>query len=174
MSPPIALTPPGPESSDEESAADRVIPLTGRQRGKPTSGATGPAGSIYQVEGSLALKAVAVPIGAISDPSSKEGIARTAVIVARALLEVLAGWRPATQLARWTSYTLQQDLERRAPRRPTGSALQLLRIRVHEQSPGIAEVCALAEDTTRRRVRVVALRLECQEGAWLVTRLQVG
>lgn len=167
MSPPVGLTPVGSDSSDEESALQAsVVPLAGRRRQS--------MGSVYQVEGSLALKSATLPIEETRDQPTVDGVARTAVIVARALLEVLAGWRPATQLARWTSYSLQQDLERRAPRRPTGSALQLLRIRVNEQSPGIAEVCALAEDTKRRRVRVIALRLEHQEGDWLVTRLQVG
>ena len=170
MSPPAEVTPVGPGScdDDDDDGAARVIPLKARRS------ASGPSSAIYQVEGSLALKAAGLPIEQIADPTSTDGVARTAVIVARALLEVLAGWRPATQLARWTSYTLQQDLERRAPRRPTGSALQLLRIRVHEQSPGIVEICALAEDTTRRRVRVVALRLERRDADWLVTRLQVG
>lgn len=165
------VTPPGPDSPGEDSAKPRVIPLAGRQgsTSRPGSG-----GATYQVQGALALKAVSLPIETIADPNSAEGVARTAVIVARALLEVLAGRRPATQLARWTTYTLQQDLERRAPRRPKGSALQLLRIRVHDQSPGVVEVSALAEDTTRRRVRVVALRLERREGDWLLTRLQVG
>jgi hypothetical protein len=143
-----------------------------------------PAG--YLAEGSLALKGLKALPGPMTptakplptDPSrgsaSQENIGRNAVIVARAMLEVLAGWRPASQLARWTSYPLQQDLERRAPRRPTGNPLQLLRIRASEQSPGIVEICALAEDTHRKRVRVIAMRLERREGDWVVTRLQAG
>ncbi len=131
-----------------------------------------PAG--YHAERTLALKAKSSPINAVPDSTDREGVGRNAVIVARALLEVLAGWRPASQLARWTSYSLQQDLERRAPRRPTGTPLQLLRIRASEQAPGIVEVCALAEDTLRKRVRVIALRLERREGDWVVTRLQAG
>jgi hypothetical protein len=100
--------------------------------------------------------------------------ARSAVIVARALLEVLSGWRPPSQLARWTSYALQQDLERRVPRRPAGNRLHLLRVRVSEPTEGVAEVCALAKDLTRRRVRVIALRMEQRSDGWVVTRLQAG
>ena len=130
-----------------------------------------PAG--YQAEGSLALK-VGSPMDADTGCPGNENVRRNAVIVARALLEVLSGWRPASQLARWTSFALQQDLERRAPRRPTGTPLQLLRIRLNVQGPGIVEVCALAEDTLRKRVRVIALRLEQRGDGWVVTRLQAG
>jgi hypothetical protein len=142
-------------------------------------GAVG-AGQAYQLslfEGSLALKVAAPlidepaqPIG----PTESPAVARTAVIVARALLEVLSGWRPASQLSRWTTYPLQQDLERRAPRRPTGSRLQLRGIRVSEPAAGIAEVCALADDHAQQRVRVIAMRLEDRDGSWVVTRLQAG
>ncbi len=52
--------------------------------------------------------------------------------------------------------------------------MQLLRVRVTEQGEGIAEVCALAQDTARGRVRVVALRMESRYGSWVVTRLQAG
>ncbi len=138
----------------------------------PVTVSAKPAG--YHAEGTLALKAKSLPVDAAGDSTDPDGAGRNAVIVARALLEVLAGWRPASQLAGWTSYSLQQDLERRAPRRPTGSPLQLLRIRASKQAPGIMEVCALAEDTLRKRVRVIALRLERREGAWVVTRLQAG
>jgi hypothetical protein len=99
---------------------------------------------------------------------------RSAVVVARALLEVLGGWRPPGQLARWTSYPLQLDLERRAPRRPVGARLQLLRVRVVQCGAESAEVCVLAHDPARKRIRVLALRLEQQERGWIVTRLQAG
>src|SRR5262249_52009651 len=85
--------------------------------------------------------------------------ARTAVTVARGLLEVLSGWRPPSQLSRWTSAQLQYDLERRAPRRPTGQRQQLLRVRLTEASPGVAEACALTKDLVRDRVRVMAMRM---------------
>lgn len=149
-----------------------------RPPSKPGATAAG-----YQVKGNLARKPEPLPepeaklaerqVGAASQTASA-GAARSAVIVARALLEVLSGWRPPSQLARWTSYALQQDLERRVPRRPAGTRLHLLRVRVSEPADGVAEVCALAQDTTRRRVRVIALRMEQRTDGWVVTRLQAG
>ncbi len=141
----------------------------------------GPAeGAAYQMalfDGSLALKVAArrteEPPQQTETPETL-AVSRTAVIVARALLEVLSGWRPASQLSRWTSHALQQDLERRAPRRPTGSRLTLRRIRVSEPAAGVAEVCALADDPAQGRVRAMALRLENRQGTLVVTRLQAG
>jgi hypothetical protein len=138
-----------------------VVALDSRRRPDPAA---------YQVDGALALKAVLPCLEELPAPDAH----RTAVIVARALLEVLSGWRPAHQLARWTSYELQQDLERRAPRRPVGARLSLRGIRLTEPTTGVAEVCALADDHAEQRVRVIALRLEDRQGAWIVTRLQAG
>lgn len=131
----------------------------------------------YRVDGSLALAAQPAYLEQLPEAlpaAAPPEVTRAAVIVARALLEVLSGWRPASQLSRWTSYPLQQDLERRAPRRPVGARLQLRRIRVSEPAAGIAEVCATADDPVQRRVRVIALRLEDRRGEWIVTRLQAG
>jgi hypothetical protein len=102
-------------------------------------------------------------------------VQRVAFAFSRAIVEVLRGYRPAAQLARWTCPTLQDDLERRAPRRPIGPRLQITRIRIGTPADGAAEVCALAFDPTSRRVRVHAFRLEQRSGSgWTVTRLQAG
>ncbi|HEX4429127.1 MAG TPA: Rv3235 family protein [Frankiaceae bacterium] len=137
-----------------------------------------PARGAWQTDGTLALKTDA-PLRSdpwIVDPApdTSDTSARAAVMVTRALLEVLSGLRPASQLSRWTSVSLQEDLERRAPRRPTGRRQHLLRIRLSEPSPGVAEVCALTKDVTRGRIRVMALRLERRGQQWIVTRLQAG
>jgi hypothetical protein len=137
-----------------------------------------PAGDAWQTEGALALK-TDVPLRddrwSVEPPvDAAAGATRAAVMVTRALLEVLSGWRPASQLMRWTSVSLQDDLERRAPRRPTGHRQHLLRIRLSEPAPGVAEVCALTKDVTRGRIRVMALRLERRGQQWIVTRLQAG
>jgi hypothetical protein len=164
------------EPSDQPGAV--VLDLR-RKRPLPSSPSTA-----YRVDGALALKEPlaarepleVAPLKAtpLEPVRTTPEATRTAVIVARALLEVLAGWRPASQLSRWTSYALQQDLERRAPRRPTGTPLQLRRVRISEQTAGIAEVCALADDPVHQRVRVLALRLEDRQGTWILTRLQAG
>ncbi len=140
------------------------------------------SGGPWQTEGALALKTDSplrenrwtVDPPAEAAANSADGATRAAVMVTRALLEVLSGWRPASQLMRWTSVSLQEDLERRAPRRPTGHRQHLLRIRLTEPAPGIAEVCALTKDVTRGRIRVMALRLERRGEQWIVTRLQAG
>ncbi len=102
------------------------------------------------VNGALALQP-ALPYLDAPEPAGPP-VARTAVIVVRALLEVLQGWRPVSQLARWTSHPLQIDLEDRVPRRPTGTRLQLRRLRISEPAAGVAEVCALADDPIRQRI----------------------
>jgi Family of unknown function (DUF6459) len=170
------------ESADFDQLADSadqpggvVIALHHRRRPSP-------AASAYQVrlvDGALALKpqlpsSPELPAAPKPAASAPPEVARTAVIVARAMLEVLSGWRPAHQLSRWTSYQLQQDLERRAPRKPIGARLQLRRIRVSEPAVGVAEICALADDPVQQRVRVIAMRLEDRQGEWIVTRLQAG
>lgn len=135
-------------------------------------------GAGYHLDGALALRLEGSPIArSRTDGASirdESAVHRSAVLVARALLEVLGGWRSPSQLARWTSYQLQLDLERRAPRRPLGSRLQLMRVRVMESEAESAEVCALVHDPVRKRIRVLALRLELREGSWIVTRLQTG
>jgi hypothetical protein len=138
----------------------------------------GHPGAGYHLDGALALRLQGSPRAnsPAGGPSihDESAVHRSAVLIARALLEVLGGWRSPSQLARWTSYQLQLDLERRAPRRPLGSRLQLVRVRVMESERERAEVCALLHDPVRKRIRVLALRLELREGSWIVTRLQTG
>jgi hypothetical protein len=141
-----------------------------RQGRRPSAG--------YHTDGALALRLDGAPrLTALAGDGPNRApspVHRSAVVVARALLEVLGGWRPPGQLARWTSYPLQVDLERRAPRRPTGARMQLVRVRVMASGPDSAEICALAHDPSRKRIRVLAMRLEQQQGSWIVTRLQTG
>ena len=133
------------------------------------------------VDGALALRADDAAGSSATAPPPRSGAGSdepsaqaSAVVAARALLEVLGGWRSPSQLARWTSPALQHDLERRAPRRPISTRLHLVRVRVSEPAPGVAEVAALTLDVGRQRIRVLALRLEMQQNRWIVTRLQTG
>lgn len=172
MTRPGSWAPEGPDSADKDRPRHGVVvPLASQKR---PGQAVRLSSARFQLDGALALKSTTAPAADVPGRGSGESVARTAVIVARALLEVLTGRRPASQLARWTSYPLQEDLERRAPRRATGSCLKLHRVRVREQAPGIVEVCALAEDPARQRIRVIALRLERRADSWIVTRLQAG
>ncbi len=98
----------------------------------------------------------------------------------QAVVEVLAGDRPAAQLARWTTAGVYYDLQRSATRaareravfarRPPADAVRS--VHVSEPAPGVAEVCALVERGPR--VRALALRLEELDGRWQCTALRLG
>jgi hypothetical protein len=97
----------------------------------------------------------------------------------QAVVEVLAGDRPAAQLARWTTAGVYYDLQRTATRaarersvfahRPTADVVRSLH--VSEPADGVAEVCALVDGG--RRVRALALRIEDLDGRWQCTKLRL-
>lgn len=98
----------------------------------------------------------------------------------QALLEVLAGSRPLSQLRRFTSDRVYADLRARAsrrggdrpstPRQPGGSTVRS----VHVTAPGDGVVEACAVISRGGRFRAVALRLEGRNGRWQCTALRVG
>jgi hypothetical protein len=166
-----------PDGEPDPEHAAIVIPIGPRRAQAPRADPPGGSGA-WQTDGALALRIGPLPAGESRLVSQADGVpqgaARAAVVVSRALLEVLSGWRPPGQLCRWTSAQLQYDLERRAPRRPTGQRQQLLRVRLTQPSPGVAEACALTRDLVRGRVRVMAMRMELRGEQWIVTRLVAG
>ncbi|MGI8699254.1 MAG: Rv3235 family protein [Mycobacteriales bacterium] len=97
----------------------------------------------------------------------------------QAVVEVLSGDRPATQLARWTTAGVYYDLQRAATRAARERAVFASRPRtdvvrslhVSEPADGVAEVCALIERD--RRVRALALRIEGLDGRWQCTSLRM-
>ncbi len=107
--------------------------------------------------------------------------AATCAALVRAVVEVLAGVRPVTQLARWTTHEVHAALTRRtalaARTRPTGQprltrAAVVRGVRVCVPADGVAEVSAVVIDA--ERVRAVAVRLEGLDGRWRATALEVG
>ena len=95
----------------------------------------------------------------------------------QAVIEVLAGDRPASQLVRWTTTEVYDDVACRiTPGGRPGSAVParavVRSVHVTEPADGVAEVAALV----RRGVRVtaVALRLEGMDGRWQCTALELG
>lgn len=112
-------------------------------------------------------------------------IAEPGVVVRRlalAAVEVIAGLRPAAQLARWLTPGVLQavrvraDLHRRATSaagRTVGSRPPVVRsthvCRVEER---VVEAAVVVDDGCR--VRAVALRLETHRGMWRATALDVG
>lgn len=97
----------------------------------------------------------------------------------QAVVEVLAGDRPAAQLARWTAAGVYYDLQRMATRAARERAVfaqrppvDLVRsLHVSEPADGVAEVCALVE--RGQRARALALRIEGRDGRWECTALRL-
>ncbi len=98
--------------------------------------------------------------------------------IAQAVVEVISGQRPATQLIRHTSPTVYSLLARRAlvsSRRLRGGARRaavVRRIRLCEPADGVIEACAVV--VSHGRVRALAFRLEGLDGRWLMTQVAVG
>jgi Family of unknown function (DUF6459) len=96
----------------------------------------------------------------------------------QAVLEVLTGDRPITQLIRWTDEDVYDELSRRldvlqARRRgvPVRSGRhQVATVHVWQVSEGRAEVAARV--TNGRRSRAVAARLDLHRGRWVCTAIQ--
>lgn len=100
--------------------------------------------------------------------------------MARAVIEAVAGERPATQLAKWTTREVFNQVSVRAQvarRHPAGKALaaplrKVGSVRVCPVTPGVIEACAVVSGMTR--ARAVAMRFEAREDRWILTALQLG
>ncbi len=95
----------------------------------------------------------------------------------QAVVEVLAGDRPASQLVRWTTTEVYDDVACRVtPGGRPGSAVPpravVRSVRVTEPADGVSEVSALVRRGPR--VTAVALRLEGMDGRWQCTALELG
>ena len=108
----------------------------------------------------------------------------TSVALVQAVIEVLAGTRPVTQLVRWLAPDVYIGLQRRAvlgartQRRDRTLGSGAVRrpvvrgVRVCSPADGVAEASAVVLD--RGRVRAVAVRLEGLDGRWRATALEIG
>lgn len=97
--------------------------------------------------------------------------------LAQALVEVMAGVRPAPQVLRWTSPSVYSVVARRAAlavRRGSGGRRSpvVRSIRVEEPADAVVEACAVV--VHHDRVRAVALRLVGLDNRWVVTALEMG
>lgn len=114
------------------------------------------------------------PRVALPDPRSWSGR------FVQALVEVLAGDRPAAQLLRWTDHRVYNDvLNRVRALGPSGSAQRgdrgramVRSVHVCEPRDGVAEVAVHVNHGGRSRA--VAVRLEGLDGRWRCTALQLG
>ncbi len=97
--------------------------------------------------------------------------------LAQALVEVMAGTRPAPQVIRWTTPEVYAVLARRAlvaARRNLPSARRAVvrRVRVTEPADGVVEACAVIVQPDR--VAAMAIRMTGLDGRWVVTDLTIG
>ena len=99
-------------------------------------------------------------------PSARQ----TAGILARALIEALAGVRQVGQLSVHCSPEVFAGLRGRV--RPGGPLPKLLSVRASEPADGVAEASAVFR--RGERVAALAFRLQGIDGRWRVTALQIG
>jgi hypothetical protein len=119
------------------------------------------------VEDDGAFDPVRTPRADLEDPLPR------ATMLARALLEALAGVRPLAQLTRWTTPEVFAQLEPLVAARGWRPwAATVRRVLVAEPVEGVAEVAAVVQRGPR--AGALALRLEGLDGRWLVTALQLG
>ncbi len=103
----------------------------------------------------------------------------------QAAVEVSAGYRPASQLSRWTSEEVYSGVTRRARlsgrneprviaqgRRVAPPPARVQSVRICSPADGVIEACAVVRDC--ERTRAVALRMEGLDGRWRVTALEIG
>ncbi len=101
----------------------------------------------------------------------------------QAAVEVSAGYRPVSQLSRWTSEEVYSGVTRRArlssrteprviTRRLAPPPARVQSVRICSPADGVVEACAVVRD--RERTRAVALRMEGLDGRWRVTALEIG
>jgi Family of unknown function (DUF6459) len=94
----------------------------------------------------------------------------------QALIEVMSGTRPATQVIRWTTPDVYSMVARRhaaSSRRATVARRAIVRhVRICEPADGVVEACAVVVDNGR--VRALAMRLIGVDRRWVISELQVG
>lgn len=97
----------------------------------------------------------------------------------QALVEVLAGARPVSQLLQWTSPDVYDRVRRRAgvpggwpPESRAPGRPRVHSVRLHQPEAHITEVCAVVRGGGR--ARAMALRLEAAGRHWRCTALELG
>ncbi|MFL4475172.1 Rv3235 family protein [Paeniglutamicibacter sp. MACA_103] len=113
--------------------------------------------------------------------SLEESVAAIVHAAAPAVLEVLAGARPARQLHHALSPTCMNKLEQHmrlgAMHRPDPGACcysnpRVMRMRITQVLPLVFEAAVILRDM--QKVRATALRIERWHGRWQVTALEIG
>lgn len=115
-----------------------------------------------------------------AEPAERE-VQAWAARFAQAVVEVVGGDRPTSQLLRWTTARVYNDLSRRvrilartsvAPQRMRTVRPQVRSVHVCQPRPDCAEVSVHVRHG--QRSRALAARLERKDGHWTCTALQLG
>jgi uncharacterized protein DUF6459 len=116
-----------------------------------------------------------------SSPSGLPDARDWAARFVQAIVEVIGGDRPVTQLVRWTAEDVYLDMSRRvrilgltstAGSRGRACRPQVASVHVYQPCDDVAEVAVHLRHGARSRA--VAARLEVMRGRWLCTALQLA
>jgi hypothetical protein len=116
-----------------------------------------------------------------SSPSGLPDARDWAARFVQAIVEVIGGDRPVTQLVRWTGEDVYLDMSRRvrilgltttAVSRGRACRPQVASVHVYQPCDDVAEVAVHLRHGARSRA--VAARLEVRRGRWLCTALQLA
>jgi hypothetical protein len=114
----------------------------------------------------------ATPVGPDGRPDATEFAGR----IAQAVLDVVAGHRPAHQVLRWLRPDVFDTVRRRASLATSGHAVSrrpvVRSLRLCPVHPDAVEVAAVVVDG--RRARAMAMRLDAVGSRWRVTALVLG
>lgn len=109
-----------------------------------------------------------VDVGGLPDPR------RWAGLLAQAVVEILAGYRPAGQIVRWVDPEIYERVRASAAtpgRAPNGTPVRVRRVRVSTTMDGTVEAAAVVDDGTR--CRALAMRFEALARRWQCTALDL-
>ena len=108
------------------------------------------------------------------DPAGLPDPRRWVGMIAQAVVEILAGRRPAAQVVRWLEPSVYERVRRSVGTRRHaggGSPVRVRRVRVSTSPDGNVEAAAVVDDGVR--CRALALRLEPLDRRWVCTALDV-
>lgn len=168
--------PPAPVSS--LASVTRLTPDPGRRPTVPVAATQGTLA--LDLRGSLGMP-VTPELRVVDPTAGSHDVHGWAGTFAQAVVEVLGGDRPLTQLLRWTTKGVYHDLDSRVRilRRTTTTGQRVRTVRpqvrsvhVFQPGPGTAEVSVHVRHG--QRSRAIAARLEMRQGRWRCTELQLG
>lgn len=174
-----------PQPASEHTGRVRLVPLPRRAEERSVADAVPSGQGLLSLEIARSAPSVPRPDSQAwdidddprptpGDPGRLPDPRRWAGMLAQAVVEVLAGRRPATQLIRWLNLEVYERVRRSAAAAPggrTGVPVRVRRVRVATSVEGWVEAVAVVDDGTR--CRAMAVRLEALQRRWLCTSLDI-